>query len=110
MGIDPAPYMVYLYLYCYEAKFIEKLTNKKYSAANKFNYTRCFLDGLHTLNNDGHSEENNNIGKIYPQVFILNQENQNDDKGTFLDQEELLKMPASKLRIWQKRCIQVWNY
>ena len=79
MGIDPAPQMANLYLYYYEAKLMEMLTKENYSAAKKFNYTRRFIDALHTLNNDGHLEENNNMGRIYPQELKLNQENQNDD-------------------------------
>ena len=67
MGIDPAPQMANLYLYYYEAKFMEMLTKENYSAAKKFNYTRRFIDDLHTLNNDGHIGENNNMGRIYPQ-------------------------------------------
>ena len=67
MGIDPAPQMANLYLYYYEAKFMEMLTKENYSAAKKFNYTRRFIDDLHTLNNDWHLEENNSMGRIYPQ-------------------------------------------
>ena len=67
------------------------LTKENYSAAKKFNYTRRFIDDLHTLNNDGHLEENNNRGRIYPHELKLNQENQNDDKATFLDLEEQIK-------------------
>ena len=88
MGIDPAPQMVNLYLYYYEAKFIEMPTKENYSSANKFNFTRRVIDDLHTLNNDGHLEENNSISRIYSQELKLNQENQNDDKATFLDLEE----------------------
>ena len=91
MGIDPAPQMANLCLYYYEAKFMEMLTKENYSAAKKFNYTGRFIDELHTLNNDGHLEENNNMGRIYPQELKLNQENQNDDKATFLDLKEQIK-------------------
>ena len=66
---------------------MEMLSKENYSAAKKFNYTRRFIDDLHTLNNDGHLEENNNMGRMYPQELKLNQENQNDDKATFLDLE-----------------------
>ena len=85
MGIDPAPQMANLYLYYYEAKSMEMLTKENYSAAKKFNYTRRFIDDLHTLSNDGHLKENNNMGRIYPPELKLNQENQNDDKATFFD-------------------------
>ena len=72
MGIDPAPQMANLYLYYYEAKFKEMLTKENYSAAKKFNYTRRFIDDLHTLNNHGRLEENNNVVRIYPQELKLN--------------------------------------
>ena len=82
------PSMANLYLYYYEAIFMEMLTKENYSAAKKFSYTRPFIDDLHTLNNDGHLEENNNMGRIYPQELKLDQENQNDDEATFLNLEE----------------------
>ena len=77
--------MAKLYLFYSEAKFMEMFIKENYSAANKFNYIRHFIDDLHTLNNDGHLEENTNMGRIYPQELKLNQENQNDDKATHLD-------------------------
>ena len=100
MGIDPAPEMANLYLYYYEAKFMEMLTKENYSAAKKFNYTRRFIDDLH---NDGHLEENNNRGRIYPQELKLNQEHQNDDKATFLDLEEQIKDACIEVKTYDKR-------
>ena len=100
MGIDPAPEMANLYLYYYEAKFMEMLTKENYSAAKKFNYTRRFIDDLH---NDGHLEENNNRGRIYPQELKLNQEHQNDDKATFLDLEEQIKDACIEVKTYNKR-------
>ena len=92
-----------LYLYYYEAKFMEMLTKENYSAAKQFNYIRRFTDDLHTLNNDGHLEENNNVGRIYPQELKLNQENQNDDKATFLDMEEQIKDACIEVKTHDKR-------
>ena len=103
MGIDPAPQMANLYLYYYVAKFMEMLTKENYSAAKKFNYTRRFVDDLHTPNNDGHLEENNNMGRIYPQDLKLTQENQNDDKATFLDLEEQIKDACVEVKTYNKR-------
>ena len=94
--------MANLYLYYYEAKFMEMLTKENYSAAKKFNYTRRFIDDLHTLNDDGHLEENN-MGRIYPQELKLNQENQNDDKAIFLDLEERIKDACIKVKTYDKR-------
>ena len=78
---------------------MEMLTKEKYSAAKKFNYTRCFIDDLHTLNNDGH----NNMDRIYPQEFQLNQGKQNDDKATFLDLEEQIKDASIDVKTYDKR-------
>ena len=103
MGIDPAPQMTNLYLYYYEAKFMELLTKENYSAAKKFNYTRHFIDDLHTFNNDGHLEENNNMGRIYPQELKLNQQNHNDDKATFLDLEEQIIDACIEVKTYDKR-------
>ena len=103
IGIDPAPQMANLYLYYYEAKFMEMLTKENYSAAKKFNFTRRFIDDLLTLNSDGHLEENNNMGRIYPQELKLNQENQNDDKATFLDLEEQIKDACIEVKTYDKR-------
>ena len=103
MSIGSAPQMANLYLYYHEAKFMETLTKENYSAAKKFNYTRRFIDDLHTLNNDGHSEENNNMGRIYPQVLKLNQDNQNDDKTTFLDLEEQIINACIEVKSYDRR-------
>ena len=73
MDIDPAPQMANLYLYYYEAKFMEMLTKENYSAAKIFNNTWHFIDDLHTLNNDGNLQENNNMVRIYSQELKLNQ-------------------------------------
>ena len=39
------------------SKNTEMLTKENYSAAKKFNYTRRFIDDLHTLNNDGRKQQ-----------------------------------------------------
>ena len=85
MGIDPAPQMANLYLFCYEFSFMEKLAKEDYKSARKFNYTSRFIDDLETLNNDGvlgaMKEE------IYPPELVCNKENVGDKKATFLDME-----------------------
>ena len=85
MGIDPAPQMANLYLYYYEAAYMEKLTKENYGAARRFNYTSRFIDDLGTLNNDGHLMKEKE--KIYPAELVLNLENSEDSKATFLDME-----------------------
>ena len=103
MGIDPAPQMANLYLYCYEYNFMEKLTNENYGVAKKFNYTRRFIDDLNTLNNDRKLEMHNAEGKIYPKEMVLNRENINDEKGTFLDLSEEIIDNKIKIKLYDKR-------
>ena len=55
------------------------------------------------MNNDGHLQENNNMGRIYPQELKLNQENQNDDKATFLDLEEQIIDVCIEVKTYDKR-------
>ena len=83
MGVDPAPQMENLYLYYYEAVYIETLAKQNYGQAMKFNNTSRFIDDLGTLNNDGilASEKE----RIYPVELVLNEENQDDNHATFLD-------------------------
>ena len=85
MGIDPAPQMANLYLFCYEFEFMERLANVDYKSARKFNNTCRFIDDLETLNNDGV------LGRmkqdIYPPELMCNKENEGDQKATFLDME-----------------------
>ena len=51
----------------------------------------------------GHLEDNNNMGRIYPQQLKLNQENKNDDKATFLDLEEQIKDACIEVKTYDKR-------
>ena len=70
MGVDPAPQMANLYLYYYEAAFMEKLTKQDYSKAKKFTNTSRFIDDLGTLINDGILVTEK--AKIYPVELVLN--------------------------------------
>ena len=83
MGIDPAPQMANLYLYYYEYICMEKLTEVDYGKAIKFNKTRRFIDDIGAINNDGILMQEK--GNIYPKELILNEENECDKEGTFLD-------------------------
>ena len=83
MGIDPAPQMANLYLYFYESQFMKMLTEEDYGKAIKFNKTRRFIDDVGSINNDGLLVKEK--GRIYPKELVLNEENADDKKGTFLD-------------------------
>ena len=83
MGVDPAPQMANLYLHYYEASYMKALTKSDYKKARKYNNTSRFIDDLSTLNNDG--VLTNDKEQIYPAELVLNEENENDQCGSFLD-------------------------
>ena len=83
MGVDPAPQMANLYLHFYEASYMKELTKSDYKKARKYNNTSRFIDDLSTLNNDGVLARDKEI--IYPAELVLNEENVNDQCGSFLD-------------------------
>ena len=101
MGIDPAPQMANLYLYYYEAAFMEKLTKQDYSKAKKFNNTSRFIDDIGILNNDGILVKEKE--KIYPAELVLNVENQDDNHATFLDIEVDVWGDQFKTKTYDKR-------
>ena len=103
MGIDPAPQMANLYLYAYEARFMQKLTKENYGAAKKFNFTRRYIDDLNTINNDGYLEEYHRKRKIYPEEMQLNKENEDEKKATFLDLEEEVSENMIHVKTYDKR-------
>jgi hypothetical protein len=64
MGTNCAPLLAYLFLYSYEADFIQgllKIIEKK--LARSFNFTLRHLDDVHSLNN---SRFGDFIDRIYP--------------------------------------------
>ena len=74
MGVDPAPFMANLYLYCYEFKMMEKLTKENRGLSIKFNKTLRFIHDLIDLNNDGVVER---IWKdTYPKELVLRETRQ----------------------------------
>ena len=103
MGIDPAPQMANLYLYDYEAGFMERLTKQNYGVAKKFHFTRRFIDDLNTINNDGYLEMYHKNGEIYPSEMQLNKENEDEKKATFLDLEEAINDNIIDFKTYDKR-------
>ena len=101
MGVDPAPQMANLYLYYYEAAYMETLAKQDYGKAMKFNNTSRFIDDLGTLNNDGilASEKE----RIYPVELVLNEENQDDNHATFLDIQVDIEGKKFKTKTYDKR-------
>ena len=101
MGIDPAPQMANLYLYYYEPSFMETITKENYGIAKKFNNTSRFIDDLAMLNNDGFLQQFKE--RIFPKELVLNQENKEDNRATFLDLEAHIKDGKFCTKTYDKR-------
>ena len=102
MGTDPAPYIANLYLHFYESKWMEELAKTNYTAARRFySHTRRFIDDLCTLNNN--DEIKKHWKQIYPKELILNLENDNETKATFLDLEIEIHNKQYITKIFDKR-------
>ena len=101
MGIDPAPFMANLYLYSYEYEFMERMTATNYGVAKAYNKTHRFIDDLGTLNNNGRLGEQ--YQQIYPPELILNKENANDTRATFLDMDITVDSKQFITKLYDKR-------
>ena len=101
MGIDPAPQMANLYLYYYESSFMETITKGNYGIAKKINDTGRFIDDLTTLNYDGYLQQSKE--RINPEELVLNQENKEDSRATFLDLEAHIKDGKFYTKTYNKR-------
>ena len=101
MGIDPAPQMANLYLYYYESSFMETITKENYGIPKKFNNTSRFIDDLATLNNDRYLQQFKE--RIYPKELVLNQENKEDNRATFLNIEAHIKDGKFCIKTYDKR-------
>jgi hypothetical protein len=103
MGTDPAPFMANLYLFYYEFQYMKELTSTDFTTARRlFNHTRRFIDDLATINNKDHIQ--NNWMNIYPKELVLNKENCEDDKASFLDLDlAISKEGTIQTKIYDKR-------
>jgi hypothetical protein len=96
MGMNCAPLLADLFLYSYEAEFIQKLLHeKKKSLAVAFNSTFCYIDDvLSTNNNHFHSY----VDSIYPIELDIKDTTECSTSASYLD--VLLKLDTNgKLRL-----------
>ena len=64
MGTNSATFLVDLFLYSYEAYFIQGLLkNNEKKVARSFNFTFCYIDDVLSLNN---SKRGDFVDLIYP--------------------------------------------
>ena len=77
------------------------VTKENYGIAKKFNNTSQFIDDLATLNSDGYLQQFKE--RIYPKELVLNQENKEDNRATFLDLEAHIKDGKFYTKTFDKR-------
>ena len=100
MGSDPAPFMANLFLYFYEAKYVNELKKSDMAKARKFRNTFRFIDDLLTVNDDGEFEKN--ISRIYPPELELKKEH-SGDSVSFLDLQINLLDGKFRTSLFDKR-------
>ena len=82
MGTNCAPLLADLFLYTYEAEFIQKLLReKKKSLAVAFNSTFRYIDVLSIHNNEFHSY----VDSIYPSELELKDTTESSTSASYLD-------------------------
>ena len=88
MGIDPAPFWVYLFLHHYEEKFVKKLVSSGSPRAYKYHGTSRFIDDLCAIN-DG-DDFMASYKEIYPKELELKVEH-HGNHAIFLDLDITIK-------------------
>ena len=81
MGTNCAPLLADLFLYSYEAEFIQKLLkdgNKQ--LARKFNFSSRYIDDVLSLNNDKFI---NYVHKIYPGELEIKDTTESSKKASY---------------------------
>ncbi len=83
MGINRAPLIADLFLYCYESDFMLSLSPDTQSdIIDSFNDTSRYLDDILNLDNPFFSRM---VDQIYPSALTLNKANSSDFEAVFLD-------------------------
>ena len=83
MGTYCAPLLADLFLYSYEAEFIQTLIRSgKRQLAKSFNFTFRYIDDVLSLNNSKFSDY---INDIYPEELEIKETTDNSTSSSFLD-------------------------
>ena len=83
MGINCAPLVADLFLFCYERDFLLSLSdNNQTDIFEAFNSTSRYLDDLLNIDNPYFEQM---VGQIYPTELQLNKANSSDTEAPFLD-------------------------
>ena len=99
MGNDPAPFWANLFLYKYEKEYMsEPISNDKVKARH-FHSTKCFIDDLGTLNDEGAFSV---YRDIYPPELQLKFEH-SGTHATFLNLDITVKDGVFVYKLFDKR-------
>ena len=83
MGTNCAPLLAHLFLYSYEAEFVQKLlrdNNKKLAVS--FNHTFRYIDDVVCINNHNF---HNHVHLIYPEELEIKDTTESDKSASYLD-------------------------
>jgi len=83
VGTNCAPLLIDLFLYSYEAGFIQGILKKnEKKLARSFNFTFCYIDDVLSLNN---SEFGDFVDRIHPIEFEIKDTTDTAKSASYLD-------------------------
>ena len=102
MGTNCAPLLVDLFLYSYEADFIQGLRNKnEKKVARSFNFTSRYIDDVLSLNNSRFGDFDD---RIYPIVLGKKDTTDTDMSASYLDLQLALDSEGRlRTKLYDKR-------
>jgi len=101
MGTNCAPYLANLYLYSLEFAFLDRTAKKSIYLARKFSNCFRYIDDLIAFNNYKLIDRYKN--HIYPPELILNKENVDKNKCSFLDIDMRIMNETVITKLYDKR-------
>ena len=83
MGTNSAPLLADIFLYSYEAEFIQSLLSTgKIKIASQFNFTYRYIDDVLSINNP---DFENYFGQMYPAEFEIKDTTESNTSASYLD-------------------------
>ena len=83
MGTNCAPLLADIFLYSYEAEFIQSLLSAgRKRLASQFNFTYRYIDGVVSINNP---DFENYLGQVYPPDFEIKDTTESNTCASYLD-------------------------
>ena len=83
MGTNCAPLLADIFLYSYEAEFIQSLLSAgKKRLASQFNFTYRYIDDVLSINN---SDFENYLGQMYPPELAIKDTTESNTSASYLD-------------------------